>query len=57
MSSLESIVGGAGGSLAAHASSLVDGMLLGDAAQFSVDDSPLSDALQLAGFSTQIPNS
>ncbi|KVK88693.1 hypothetical protein WJ47_02550 [Burkholderia ubonensis] len=48
ISYLESVVGGAGSSLASSASGLVDGTPLGDAAPFSLDDSPLGDVLNVA---------
>ncbi|WP_105132612.1 hypothetical protein [Burkholderia sp. BE12] len=49
ISYLESVVGGAGSSVAGAASSLVDSTPLGDAAPFSLDGSPLGDAMDLAG--------
>ncbi|MDF0506556.1 hypothetical protein POK33_38040 [Burkholderia cenocepacia] len=49
ISYLESVVGGAGSSLASSASGLVDGTPLGDAAPFSLDDLPLgNDPLDMA---------
>ncbi|AQQ46772.1 hypothetical protein A8F72_24640 [Burkholderia cenocepacia] len=48
MSYLESVVSGAGAAVAGGASSLVDSTPLGDAAPFSLDDSPVSDALSMA---------
>ncbi|ABO60559.1 hypothetical protein LA345_39320 (plasmid) [Burkholderia vietnamiensis] len=48
ISYLESVVGGAGATLADSASGLVDGTPLGDAAPFSLDDSPLGDVLNVA---------
>jgi len=48
ISYLESVVGGAGSSLAGAASGLVDSTPLGDAAPFALDASPLGDALSMA---------
>ncbi|WP_244103679.1 hypothetical protein [Burkholderia ambifaria] len=48
ISYLESVVGGAGSGLAGAASGLVDSTPLGDAAPFSLDDSPLGDVLNVA---------
>ncbi|WP_423396014.1 hypothetical protein [Burkholderia sp. LMG 21824] len=45
---LESVVGAAGSSVADTASGLVDSTPLGDAEPFSLDDSPLGDALDVA---------
>ncbi|MCA8293321.1 hypothetical protein LGN19_05880 [Burkholderia sp. AU30198] len=50
ISYLESVVGGAGSSLAGSASGLINGTPLGDAAPFALDDSPLGDdPLNVAG--------
>lgn len=48
MSYLESVVSGAGSAATGMASGLVDGTPLGDAAPFSLDDSPLGDAMSMA---------
>ncbi|KVC60485.1 hypothetical protein WI73_04510 [Burkholderia ubonensis] len=48
ISYLESVVAGSGSAVAGTASGLVDGTPLGDAAPFSLDDSPLSDVLNVA---------
>lgn len=48
ISYLESVVGGAGSGLTGASAGLVDSTPLGDAAPFSLDDSPLSDPLKMA---------
>ncbi|WP_260437731.1 hypothetical protein [Burkholderia stagnalis] len=48
MSYLESVIAGTGSGVADMASGLVDATPLGNAAPFSLDDSPLGDPLKMA---------
>lgn len=48
ISYLESVVAGSGAAVSGTASGLVDSTPLGDAAPFSMDDSPLGDVMQVA---------